>query len=75
MGEDEMVGWYHRFNGHESEQTLGDSEGQGSLPCCSLYGYRESDTEWLNNCAKHLTCIFPRQTSEVGLYFTEDKEG
>ena len=27
MGEDEMVGWYHRFNGHESEQTLGDREG------------------------------------------------
>ena len=25
--EDEMVGWYHRFNGHEFEQTLGDGEG------------------------------------------------
>ena len=33
--EDEMVGWHHRFNGHESEQTLGDSEGQGSLACHS----------------------------------------
>ena len=29
--EDEMVGWHHQLNGHESEQTLGDSEGQGSL--------------------------------------------
>ena len=29
--EDEMVGWHHRLNGHESEQTLGDSGGQGSL--------------------------------------------
>ena len=29
--EDEMVGWHHRLSGHESEQTLGDSEGQGSL--------------------------------------------
>ena len=28
--EDEIVGWYHRFNEHEFEQTLGDSEGQGS---------------------------------------------
>ena len=27
--EDEMVGWHHKFNGHELEQTLGDSEGQG----------------------------------------------
>ena len=25
--EDEMVGWHHRLNGHESEQTPGDSEG------------------------------------------------
>ena len=31
MAEDEMVGWHHWLNGHESEQTQGDSEGQGSL--------------------------------------------
>ena len=30
-----MVGWHHRFNGHEFEQTPGESEGQGSLMCCS----------------------------------------
>ena len=30
----EMVGWHHRLNGHEFEQTLGDSEEQGSLMCC-----------------------------------------
>ena len=35
MTEDEMVGWHHGLNGHEFEQTLGDSEGQGSLACCS----------------------------------------
>ena len=34
--EDEMVGWHHWLNEHEFEQTLGDSEGQGSLACCSL---------------------------------------
>ena len=39
--EDEMVGRHHGFNGHEFEQTLGDSEGQGSLMCCSPWGYRE----------------------------------
>ena len=33
--EDEMVGWHHRFNGHELGQTLGDSEGHGSLACYS----------------------------------------
>ena len=38
--------WY----GHEFEQTLGDSEGQGSLACCSPWGCKELDmTEWLNN--------------------------
>ena len=31
----EMVGWYHRLNGHEFEQTPGDSEEQGSLVCFS----------------------------------------
>ena len=31
MIEDEMVGWHHQLSGHEFEQTLGDSEGQGSL--------------------------------------------
>ena len=35
MTEDEMVGWHHRLNGHECEQTARDSEGQGSLACCS----------------------------------------
>ena len=33
--EDEMVGWHHRLNGHEFKQTLGNSEVQGSLACCS----------------------------------------
>ena len=32
--EDEIVGCYHRLNGHEFEQTQEDSEGQGSLACC-----------------------------------------
>ena len=31
--EDEMIGWPHQYNGHEFEQTLVDSEGQGSLAC------------------------------------------
>ena len=34
--QDEMVGWHHQLNGHEFEQTLGDSEGEGGLACCSL---------------------------------------
>ena len=42
MTEDEMVGWHHRLNGHEFEQTPGDSEGQGSL-VCSPWGHKELD--------------------------------
>ena len=48
--EDGMVGWHHKLNGQEFEQTLGDSEGQVSLVCYSAWGRKESDTtEWLNN--------------------------
>ena len=37
---DEMVGWHHWLHGHEFEQTPGDSEGQGSLACCSPWGHK-----------------------------------
>ena len=50
MTEDEMVGWHHRLNGHEFEQTPGGSEGQGSLACCSPWSCKESGkTELLNS--------------------------
>ena len=42
--EDEMVAWHHRLSGRESEKTLGDSEVQGSLVCCSPWGRKELDT-------------------------------
>ena len=42
--EDEMVGWHHRLYGHEFEQALGVSDGQGSLACCSPWGHKELDT-------------------------------
>ena len=41
--EDEMVGWHHWLDGHEFEQTLGDSKGQGSLTCCSPWGHKGLD--------------------------------
>ena len=44
MKENEMVRWHHQLNGHECEQTQGDSEGQRSLACCSSWGHQESDT-------------------------------
>ena len=45
MTEDEMVGWPYRLNIHEFEQTLGDSEGQGSLACfATVHGVAKSWT-------------------------------
>ena len=45
-----MVGWHQRLNEHEFGQTAGDSEGQGSLACCSPWVCKELDTtERLNN--------------------------
>ena len=41
MTEDETVGWHHRPNGHECEQTPGDSERHGSLACFSPWGCKE----------------------------------
>ena len=48
------------FNGCEFEQTLGDSGGQRSLACYSLWGHWESDnTQWLrsNNLCSYLKLL------------------
>ena len=50
MTEDEMVGWYHRLNGHEFERALEDGEGQESLAYCSPQGCKKT-TEKLNTRA------------------------
>ena len=52
VAEGEMVGWHPKLNGHEFEQTLGDSEGQGSLVCCSPWSCRVehdlvTENKWL----------------------------
>ena len=44
MTEDKMFGWHHQLDGHEFEQTPGDSEGQGSLAHCSPRDHKELDT-------------------------------
>ena len=38
-----MIGWHHQLNACEFERTPGDSEGEGSLVCCSPWGRNESD--------------------------------
>ena len=44
MTQDEMAVWHHWLDGHESEWTPGDDDGQGSLVCCDSWGLKESDT-------------------------------
>ena len=47
--EDEMAGWHHGLDGHESEWTPGVGDGQGGLACCNSWGSKELDKmEWLN---------------------------
>jgi len=47
--EDEMAGWHHWLDAHESGWTPGVGDGQGGLACCDSWGRKESDmTEWLN---------------------------
>ena len=42
--EDEMAGWHHWLNGHESEWTPGIGDGQWGLACCDSWGLKESNT-------------------------------
>ena len=57
MTEDEMIGWHHWLNEDEFEPTLGDSEGQGGLVCCSPWGHKDWDTtKQLNNKNKEKSC-------------------
>ena len=53
MTEDEIAGWHHGLDGHESEWTPGDGDGQGGLACCDSWGGKEPDTterlNWTNS--------------------------
>ena len=56
--EDEMIGWHHWLNGHEFEQTQGDSEGQGSLVCCMQLMRSQSPTRLSNSTILPLPCSY-----------------
>ena len=57
--EDEMSRWHHWLNGYNFEQAQQDSEGQGSLGCCSPWVHEELDlTEQLNNNLSFSPCQF-----------------
>ena len=67
----EMIREHHRLNGHEFEQTPGDSERQGSLVCCSSWGCKESDmTEPLISNNK---CVFTNLYKAQWITSSQDK--
>ena len=53
MTGDEMVGSHHWLNGHEFDQSLGDSEGHRSLACCIPWVPKESDMTERPNRTEH----------------------
>ena len=57
--EDEMAGWHRWLNGREFEQTPGDSEGQGSLACCSPWGHRVESwhSDWKTKIIALQSCV------------------
>ena len=59
MTEDEMVGWHHRFNGHEFKRALGVGEGEGGLACCDSHGRKESDMTELTELNTQVGIILP----------------
>ena len=68
MTEDEMIGWHHRLNEHEFEQTPEDNEGQSSLACCSPQGHKEWDmSQQLNNKVLTVSLFMSKDTSCVNV--------
>ena len=57
MTQDEMAGWHHGLDGHESEWTPGDGNGQGGLACCDSWDHKESDTTERLNWTDTVYCL------------------
>ena len=63
--EDETVEWHRWLNGHEFEQTLGESGRQRSLACCRPWGHKELDTtEQQSVGLLHVYAIYTHNISE-----------
>ena len=69
-----MVEWHHQHNGYECEQTPGDSEGWGSLACCSPWGCKESDTTYQLNSSNNKASKEEKERKTVycGKWYTKE---
>ena len=71
--EDDMVGWHHRLDRYEFEQTQEDGEVQGSLACCSSWGHKE--LTWLSNQTITTTAFSAKPLNTTSHSpFTQDEE-
>ena len=86
MTEGEMVGWHNLLNGHEFEQTLADSEGQGSLVCCSPQGRKGLDkpeqpnnknvhSKFVQNVEKHYDSLRSVSSPSLSIQQLPDRYG
>ena len=72
--EDEMAGWHHGLDGHESEWTPGVGDGQGGLVCCNSWGRKESDTtERLNYTELNLDSSCASSSLAFHMIYTSQK--
>ena len=71
--EDEMAGWHHWLDGHESGWTPGVGDGQGGLACCDSWGRKESDTtERLNWTDGSLNNMLPSYFLDLSFWYLPD---
>ena len=69
MTEDEMAGWHHWLDRHESEWTPGVGDGQGGLACCNSWGCKESDmTEQLNWTEQGSGILLPHDSAILDFF-------
>ena len=67
-----MAGWHHQLDGREFERTPGDGDGQGGLPCCDSWGYKELDTTEHKSCHSSTSrevCVHLNLKSESSVTF------
>ena len=74
MTENKMIGWHHQLNGHKFEKTLGESEGQGSLACCSPWGHKELDPPQVLNDNKNQLFEIIKDKTQAMISFPQVNE-
>ena len=74
MTKDEIVGWHHRLNGHEFEQTWGDGKGQGSLAYCIPWGHSQTQVSNWTTTKRKLKIIRKEENREPVVHRTQKRK-